>query len=205
MTAEAPRKRMSADERRTQIVAAARRLFAHSGFDATTTREIATEAGISDALIYRHFPDKQALLHAIVDDGIARFAGMGPPPGIDPREVPLAVLLPGLGGAFLTALDEQRDLIKLLVSQQHVLGGDTRFVAFIDAAASTLGTAIDHQHPAEPGRGYLLARAFMGSLVALAILQHDLGLDAIRAVDAQAYLRAMASTLVAGLAAEEES
>lgn len=201
MTADPPRTRMTADDRRAQIVAAARRLFAESGFDATTTREIATAAGISDALIYRHFPDKKALLRAIVDDGIARFASLRPRSGIDPRDVPLAVLLPGLGGAFLAAVDEQRDLIKLLVSQQHVLGDDTRFVAFIDSAATNLGAAIDHQYPAEPGRGYLIARGFMGSLVAFAILQHDLRMDAVRAIDADLYLRAMADTLIAGLQA----
>lgn len=204
MAAEAPRKRMSADDRRAQIVAAARRLFAASGFDATTTRQIATEAGISDALIYRHFPDKQALLRAIVEDGIARFSGMGPPPGVDLREVPLAELLPLLGSAFLTALDEQRDLIRLLVSQRHLLADDTRFVAFIDTAATGLGAAIDHQYPAEPGRGYLLARGFMGGLVAFTILQHDLGLDAVRKVDADTYLRTTIDTLIAGLTATEE-
>jgi AcrR family transcriptional regulator len=191
---------MSADDRRAQIVAAARELFARSGFDATTTREIATAAGISDALIYRHFPDKQALLRAIVDDGVARFASMGPPPGIDAREVPLEVLLIGLGGAFLAAVDEQRDLIRLLLSQRHLLGDDTRFVAFVDNAATTLGATIDHQYPGESGRGYLLARGFMGSLIAFALLQHDLGLDAVRAVDPGAYLRTLATTLVTGLA-----
>ena len=191
---------MSAEDRRAQIIAAARRLFAHRGFDATTTREIATEAGISDALIYRYFPDKQALLRAIVDEGIDRFASMGPPPGIDARDVPLEVLLTGLGTAFLAAVDEQRDLIKLLVSQAHVLGGDTRFVAFVDAAATNLGAVIDHQFPAEPDRGYLLARGFMGSLIAFTILQRDLGLDTIRTVDADAYLRTLATALVTGLA-----
>lgn len=189
--------RMSAGDRRAQIVAAARDLFARSGFDATTTREIATAAGISDALIYRHFPDKQALLRAIVDDGIARFASMGPPPDI---EAPLDVLLIGLGSAFLAAIDEQRDLIRLLVSQRHLLGDDTRFVTFVDAAATSLGARIDHRYPGESGRGYLLARGFMGSLIAFVILQHDLGLAAVHAVDADDYLRTLATTLVTGLA-----
>lgn len=197
--------RLAADERRAQIVTAARRLFAKSGFDATTTRQIAAEAGISDALIYRHFPDKQALLRAIVDAGIARFTVMGPPPGVDLHTVPLAATLRGLGSAFLTALDEQRDLIRLLVSQRHVLSDDKRFVTFIDQAATGLGKVIDDLYPppSAAGRGYLLARGFMGSLVAYAILQHDLGLDAVRTVNADDYVRTLADTLVAGLAAGE--
>ncbi|HEX3782103.1 MAG TPA: helix-turn-helix domain-containing protein [Pseudonocardiaceae bacterium] len=202
-----PKRRLSADDRRAEIVAVARRLFAESGFDATTTREIATAAGISDALIYRHFSGKEALLQAIVDDGIARFSTLGPPPGVDPSQVPLSVLLAGTGRAFLAALAEQRDLIQLLISQHHVLAADTRFVEFIDSAATTLGAVIDRRHPlpggsTEPGRGHLLARGFMGSLVAFAILQHSLGMDAVRKVDPDAYLLAMASTLVAGLEAE---
>jgi AcrR family transcriptional regulator len=201
---------MSADARRVQIVAAARRLFAGSGFDATTTREIATEAGISDALIYRHFASKEALLQAIVDDGIARFATLGPPPGVDPDTVPLSALLHGMGRQFLSALVEQQDLIRLLVSQRHVLATDTRFVEFIDTAAGVLGATIDRRHPpmdasADPSRGYLLARGLMGSLVAFAVLQHTLGLDAVRPVDPDAYLRTMVSTLVAGLAADTEN
>lgn len=184
---------------------AARRLFAQRGFDATTTREIATAAGISDALIYRYFPGKDALLRAIIDDGIARFSTLGPSPEVDRRHVGLPELLLGLGRAFLAAVDEQRDLITLLISQQHLLTDDTRFVGFIDTAAAGLGAVIDHHHPGPegdgPGRGYLLARGYMGSLVALSLLQHSLGLEAVRPVDPEAYLQATVSTLVAGLAA----
>ena len=197
---------MSSAQRRAQIVAAARPLFAERGFDATTTREIAVAAGISDALIYRHFANKDAILRTILNDGIARFSALGPPPGVDLGEVPLRDLLLGIGRAFLLAVDDQIDLIKLLVSQQHLTIDDTRFVEFVDTAATTLGAVIDARHPPEPGsgpgRGYLLARGYMGSLVALVLLQTTLGLDALRPVDPGAYLDAMVSTLVAGLEAE---
>lgn len=82
---------MPGGQRRAGIVAAVRALFAQRGFDATPTREIAVAAGVSDALIYRHFSSKQALLHAVVDTGIAEFSQLGPPPGVDRREVPLDV------------------------------------------------------------------------------------------------------------------
>jgi AcrR family transcriptional regulator len=208
-TTAKPRQRISADARRVQIVAAARRLFAETGFDATTTRQIAAEAGISDALIYRHFSSKEALLQAIVDEGIARFSTLGPPPGVDPTQLPLSLLLNETGRRFLSVLVEQQDLIRLLISQKHVLAEDTRFVEFVDTAAGVLGAAIDRRHPqknvsADPGRGYLLARGFMGSLVAFSVLQHTLGLEAVRTVDPDAYLRTMVSTLVAGLAAGTE-
>lgn len=202
--ADGGRTRLSADERRAQIIEAARRLFARSGFDATTTRQIAEEAAISDALIYRHFADKQAILRAVIDAGIARFASMAGPEQ-SRGDVPLAQRLGGLGGAFLAALDDERELIKLMVSQHHVLEDDQRFVTFIDRAAQGLGGAIDREYPPAPrdaaDRGYLLARGFMGAIVAFAILQRDLGLDSVRAVDAGAYVRTLADTLVAGLGA----
>lgn len=60
-------KRMSAEERRAQILAAVVPLFAHKGFSGVRTKELAVAAGISEALIYRHFPSKEALYSAILE------------------------------------------------------------------------------------------------------------------------------------------
>lgn len=62
------RKRMAKEERRAQIVEVAAMLFAQKGFKGTTTREIAKKAGISEAVIFRHFPKKEALYSAIIDN-----------------------------------------------------------------------------------------------------------------------------------------
>jgi len=53
--------RLDSDERRNAIVRAAVPLFARKGFAGTTTREIAEAAGISEALVFKHFPSKQLL------------------------------------------------------------------------------------------------------------------------------------------------
>ena len=47
--------------RRNIIISAAERVFADESFDKVSIRDIAHEAGISHALIYRYFPDQQAL------------------------------------------------------------------------------------------------------------------------------------------------
>ncbi len=57
--------RLSAPERREAILAAVRRLFADKGFHGTTTRELAEAAGVSEALLYKHFPTKEALFVAM--------------------------------------------------------------------------------------------------------------------------------------------
>jgi len=59
--------RMRAEGRRNQIVAVAAQLFSQKGFSGTTTKEIADTAGVSEAIIFRHFATKDALYHAILD------------------------------------------------------------------------------------------------------------------------------------------
>jgi AcrR family transcriptional regulator len=58
-------KRMDAAARKRAIVETAMPLFARKGFSRTTTKELAEQAGVSEALLYRHFPTKAALYEAI--------------------------------------------------------------------------------------------------------------------------------------------
>jgi AcrR family transcriptional regulator len=58
---------MAAEERRQQIVRVALRLFSERGFRGTTTKEIAHAAGVSEAIIFRHFATKEDLYAAIID------------------------------------------------------------------------------------------------------------------------------------------
>jgi AcrR family transcriptional regulator len=57
--------KLSAQERREAIVKAVRRVFADKGFHGTTTRELAVAAGVSEALLFRHFPNKEKLYIAM--------------------------------------------------------------------------------------------------------------------------------------------
>lgn len=59
--------RMTGEDRRQQIVRIAMRRFSEKGFNGVTTRQIAAEAGISEAMIFRHFATKQELYSAIID------------------------------------------------------------------------------------------------------------------------------------------
>jgi AcrR family transcriptional regulator len=59
--------RMTAEERRKEIVRVAMRLFSQRGFRGTTTKEIAQAAGVSEAIIFRHFATKDELYAAILD------------------------------------------------------------------------------------------------------------------------------------------
>lgn len=60
--------RLSALDRRRQIMRSASGLFARRGYRGTTTREIAARAGINEALLFRHFPSKQRLYWTIIEE-----------------------------------------------------------------------------------------------------------------------------------------
>ena len=59
--------RMAGGERRLQILRVAMRLFSERGFRGTKTREIALAAGVSEAMVFRHFATKEELYSAILD------------------------------------------------------------------------------------------------------------------------------------------
>jgi AcrR family transcriptional regulator len=69
---------MKGDERRVQILQTAVELFSQRGFKGTTTKEIAKAAGVSEAMVFRHFASKDELYAAIIDnkgcqDGVHKF------------------------------------------------------------------------------------------------------------------------------------
>jgi AcrR family transcriptional regulator len=59
--------RLPAEERRASVLGAACGLFAKGSFRGTTTADIAREAGVSEPVLYRHFPSKRALYLACMD------------------------------------------------------------------------------------------------------------------------------------------
>ena len=59
--------RLSAERRREQLLQVAVHLFSRKGFNGTTTREIAAAAGVTEAIIFRHFATKEDLYTAIID------------------------------------------------------------------------------------------------------------------------------------------
>jgi AcrR family transcriptional regulator len=62
--------RMSSAERRAQLLAAARELFLAGGYRSTTTLAVAQHAGVSEALVIKHFGTKQNLYRQAVADPV---------------------------------------------------------------------------------------------------------------------------------------
>jgi AcrR family transcriptional regulator len=59
--------RLAGQDRRTQILGVAMELFASRGFRGTTTRQIAEASGVNEAIIFRHFPRKEDLYWAVIE------------------------------------------------------------------------------------------------------------------------------------------
>ena len=58
---------MSGEDRRRQLIEVAIDMFSRRGFGGTTTKEIAGAAGVTEAIIFRHFATKEDFYKAILD------------------------------------------------------------------------------------------------------------------------------------------
>lgn len=96
--------RMTADERKRAIIDAAKPLFAEKGFSGTSVRHIAKAANVSEALLYRHFPSKEAMYRVILNyTGSMSSAALGEMKNLEPGAETLALLVYAL---FYTILFE---------------------------------------------------------------------------------------------------
>jgi TetR/AcrR family transcriptional regulator len=116
--------RLTHERRHQQILDTAIDVFAKFGFRGTTTKQIARAAGVSEATIFLHFPSKEALYEAILEEvtqsqqpltGILEGAG----------DAPLAEVLSSLAQAFMRKEHKDSALVRLALYsalEQHTLG-----------------------------------------------------------------------------------
>src|SRR5215208_5462613 len=122
--------RMCADDRRRQIAEVAMRLFSERGFRGTTTKEIAQAAGVSEAIIFRHFATKEELYTAIIDFKGCGGAGASPAAG---RPAEHAVI-DEIRGCVAEAMEADDDLAVFRGAALHMLDhhqGDPDFLRLL--------------------------------------------------------------------------
>ena len=84
----AGRRLLDRQERRAQLINAAARAFIERGFAATSLTDVATEAGVTRMIIYRHFESKRDLYLAVLLDTRSRIlAHLGPRARFDSHTV----------------------------------------------------------------------------------------------------------------------
>jgi len=108
-----PRKRLTLDQRRIKILAAATRIFAHKGYDGASMSGIATAAGVTKPVLYDHFASKDALfetlLRSIRDDLLAKGQEIGRSSASEEHRFRAAV------DAFFAFVENQPDAVKILL------------------------------------------------------------------------------------------
>lgn len=112
------------EQRRRQLLTAARRVFAERGFEATTMADVSRAAGLSYGVAYWYFESKEALFLALLEaeeEALrARLAG-----ALDaPEVVDLASGLAAAVTALFVAFDEDRHAARLLFRDRHTLGDE---------------------------------------------------------------------------------
>jgi AcrR family transcriptional regulator len=107
-----PRKRLSAEDRRTAILDAALEIFSRHGYNGASIDEIAQAAGISKALIYEHFPSKKDLHVSLLERHVQQiFVRLARAAATDePGEVRLRNAVT----AFFEWVDTNREAFRLL-------------------------------------------------------------------------------------------
>ncbi|HBR18511.1 MAG: hypothetical protein A3G39_03300 [Deltaproteobacteria bacterium RIFCSPLOWO2_12_FULL_43_16] len=174
------KKRFTAEERYAQIVKVAMRLFSQKGFKGTTTREIAKEAGISEAIIFKHFAKKEDLYSAIIDmqcnDKQGQSFLMRRLEGKEGRDVFREI------AAFLIQMhQEDPTFMKLLMFsalEGHKLSDifiRTRAIETLDYLAKHIARLIK-QGSFKKTDAYIAARAFMGMVLHYSMTQEIYGM-----------------------------
>ncbi|MDO8615844.1 MAG: helix-turn-helix domain-containing protein [Dehalococcoidia bacterium] len=105
---------------RQQIMDASLRLFSERGFARTTVRDIARQAGITDAAIYYHFESKRELLEALVEER-GFFTRLQNLERLD-TDRPLRDRVLWMAAGAINLMDENRDFLRLIIMEG--LGGD---------------------------------------------------------------------------------
>ncbi len=164
--APSSRVRMSAAQRREQLIAIGRQLFAERGFDATSIEEVAARAKVSKPVVYEHFGGKEGLYAVVVDrevrallDRIAAALTAG-----HPRE-----LLEQAALALLDYIEEEPHGFRVLVRESPVLSQAGNFSSVMNDVAHQVEHILGAEFKArglDPKFAELYSQALVG-MVAL--------------------------------------
>lgn len=167
-------RRLRAPERRAQLLETALPVFARCGYVGTGTRDLARAAGVTEPVIYRHFPSKAALFCALVDEAQARLvagleAAMGGVKGAAARLEALAAGLPAL-------LETYRDELRVL-NAAALVHEDADILAAAGGALRRIGLAL-----AAAFRGAGLRRGVRAETAGFLLLEVGMGASMLHAL-----------------------
>lgn len=162
----ARRVRMTGKERREQLLAIGRTLFADKGFEGTSVEEIAARAGVSKPVVYEHFGGKEGLYAVVVDREMRQLLDMvtSALTAGHPRE-----LLEQAAFALLDYIETSTDGFRILVRDSPVAQSTGTFASLISDIATQVEDILGLEFKArgfDPKLAPLYAQALVG-MVAL--------------------------------------
>lgn len=132
---------MTAGERREQLIATARVVFAERGYDGAAVEEIAARAGVSKPVVYEHFGGKEGVYAVVVDRDVTMLMSMMRKAlsGGSFRQ-----LLEQAAVAFLDFIDEHPDGFRILVRDAPIGSQGASFQSILgDVASRVEGILVD--------------------------------------------------------------
>lgn len=196
--------RLSAQDRRQQIMQVATGLFARQGFQGTTTREIAGKAGVNEALLFRHFVNKETLYWTIIEKLCSargrkqRVTGILKAGGSD-LEVFTAV-----AREFLIRSPRDTELTRLLwftALENHTLS-DRFFRTYVSVYYEALAGYIQQRIKQGAFREIdplLAARGFLGMIIYHFLVQELFGAEKYQKFDAEEVAQTLVAIWLAGM------
>ncbi len=106
--------RLTAEARRERILRSAMDLFASRGFAGGSTREVARGAGISEAMLFKHFPRKEDLYRAILERHLEEVEKAMPLRGLAESPATPRRFLEGIADTLLARIDGDPTLLRLM-------------------------------------------------------------------------------------------
>jgi len=163
---------MAGEERRLQILRVAVTLFSQKGFRGTTTKEIANLAGVSEAMVFRHFANKQELYAAILDHKASSGDTLNPEQIVAEAiaEKNDRAVFERLAVAALEHHESDQEFQRLLMYsalEGHELA-DMFFEKFVKRVYELLGGYVSERQregAIAPGEPALMVRAFIGMII----------------------------------------
>ena len=202
--------RLAAPFRRQHLITTALELFASQGFEGTTTREIAQRCGVTEAIIFRHFPTKESLYWAVIEEQ-CNIRGSGPRlRRMLAADVDELTRFTRIAEDILRRNSEDSKFFRLLLFsalENHELSDhffqtrvSERFETLADYVRSGIRKGIFRD--VNP---LLAARGFFGMVVYHFLIQDIFGGKRSRDFDVQEVSRALAEIWLAGLLLENRA